>query len=195
MNTHDNKSFEEIIAGQKVVACLRRTEDLTEILSHRQIKTIFILNSTIFELKQIATKANDSGKNIFVHIDLVEGLGKDATGVRFLAKAIGVKGIITTKGSLIKAAKNEGLISIQRFFMVDSEAVKTGIKMAKASKPEAIEIMPAFLPAFYLNEIKNSLGIPVIAGGLIRTEEDAQHVLATGFQAISTSRRNLWNLS
>ncbi|MDW7675644.1 MAG: glycerol-3-phosphate responsive antiterminator [Bacillota bacterium] len=186
--------FEELLREQKVIACMRRVEDLPEVLNHSKIKNIFILNCNIFELKKIVTHANNLGKKVFVHVDLVEGLGKDQFGIKFLAKTIGVTGIITTKVQLIKAAKKEGLITVQRFFTVDSEAVKTGISMAKVAKPDAIEVMPAFLPKYYLDEIISELKIPVIAGGLIRTEEEADHILATGFRGISTSIRRLWNL-
>ncbi|MGF7186586.1 glycerol uptake operon antiterminator [Desulfitispora alkaliphila] len=187
-------SFEKVIAGQRVVASLRRIDDLGEVLNHKKIKTIFILNTNIFELKRITNEVNKNGKKVFVHVDLVEGLGKDTTGIRFLSKAIGVDGIISTKSTLIKAAKDEGLVTVQRFFMVDSEAVKTGIKMAKVGKPDALEIMPAFLPKYYLDQVIEELGVPVIAGGLMRTEEDAEMVLNAGFRAITTSRRALWNL-
>lgn len=185
--------LQEIINQQKIIASLRRKEDLAEIVHHPKIKTVFILNSTIFNLKKMVHDLKSTGKNVFVHIDLIEGLGKDPVGVKYL-KIMGVTGIVTTKLNLIKAAKEEGLLTIQRLFMVDSEAVKTGIKMAKQIKPEAIEILPAFIPKYYLETIQQELGIPTIAGGLIRTTEDVQQVFATGFDAISTSRRLLWNL-
>lgn len=185
--------FQKLINGQRIIGSLRRKEDLAEVANHKCITTVFILNSNLLELNKTVTAIKTKGKNVFVHIDLVEGLGKDAVGVKYL-KAIGVHGIITTKLSLIRAAKEEGLITVQRFFMVDSEAVKTGIKMAKLEKPEAIEILPAFLPKYYLDALNGELGIPTIAGGLIRTEEDVKQVLATGFHAITTSRRVLWDL-
>ncbi|MHB8170220.1 MAG: glycerol-3-phosphate responsive antiterminator [Thermincolia bacterium] len=189
-----NNPCGKLINGQKIIASLRRREDLTEIANHKCIKTVFVLNSNLLELKKTVHEIKGKGKNVFVHIDLVEGLGKDSEGVKFL-KAVGVNGIITTKLSLIRTAKEEGLMTVQRFFMVDSEAVKTGIKMVKLEKPEAMEILPAFLPKYYLDVIKNELGIPTNAGGLIRTEEDVKQVLDTGFCTVTTSRRTLWNLA
>jgi glycerol uptake operon antiterminator len=190
----NNEAFNNVIKNQKVIASFRRIEDAEEIIKHKNIKTIFVLNINIFELKKFVQHSQKNQKNIFVHIDLVDGLGKDAVGIKYLAQAGGIDGVITTKTSLVKAAKEEGLITVQRFFMVDSEAVKTGIKMAKQSKPDAIEILPAFLPKYYVDQIISELGVPVIAGGLARTKEDVQQVLAQGFRAITTSRRNLWDL-
>lgn len=54
----------------------------------------------------------------------------------------GVDGVITTKPSLIKVIKNEGLIAIQRLFMLDSRSLETGIKSILEDKPHAVEIMP-----------------------------------------------------
>jgi len=190
----ESNTFIEVIKGQKVVACVRRMDDIPEVLNHDKIKTIFVLNCDIFQLKKIVAGADNKGKTVFVHLDLIEGLGKDAVGIKFLAKAIGVQGIITTKVPLIKAAKKEGILAVQRIFAVDSEAVKTGISMAKVAKPHAIEVMPAYLPKYYLEDIISELGVPVLAGGLVRTEEEAAQVLDNGFCAITTSLRTLWNL-
>jgi hypothetical protein len=44
-----------------------------------------------------------------VDIDLIKGAGKDAAGIRYLAKESWVHGIITTKSHLINSARKEGL--------------------------------------------------------------------------------------
>ena len=186
--------IDKVLEGQKIIASLRRIEDLNEILNHKTIETVFVLKCSILDLINVSKRVREHKKNILVHIDLVEGLGKDSAGVKFLSQYVGVDGIITTKTNLIKAGQQEGLLTVQRFFMVDSEAVKTGTKMAKISKPDALEILPAFLPKYYLDQIISELRIPVITGGLIRTKEEALEILTKGFRAISTSRRTLWNL-
>lgn len=43
-NSLESNTFIEVIKGQKVVACIRRMDDIPEVLNHDKIKTIFVLN-------------------------------------------------------------------------------------------------------------------------------------------------------
>ncbi len=178
---------------KRVAACIRRIEDLPEALNHPNIVNIILLGGDINYLPGIIRKAKSKGKRLFVHIDLLEGVGKDRAGVHLLAK-LGLTGIVSTKPNLIKYAREEGMCTIQRLFIVDSESVKTGIKLAGSVKPHAVEILPATVPAYVVQELKEALGIPILAGGLLRNEEDAKEALSKGITTISTSLRKLWNL-
>lgn len=62
-------------------------------------------------------------------MDLMEGIGKDRAGIRLLSR-MGVPGIVTTKSNLVKYAREEGICAIQRLFIVDSESLKTAIRVA-----------------------------------------------------------------
>lgn len=133
-------------------------------------------------------------KPLLVHIDLMEGIGKDRSGIHLL-KRIGVSGIVTTKSSLVKYANEEEVFVIQRLFIVDSESIKTAIRVAGHVKPTAVEILPAIVPARIIKEIKNALALPVLGGGLLKTEDDVREALSKGMDAISTSLRHLWNIT
>ncbi len=188
------KSMEQYLKDQQVIPAMRQLEDLDLLLNKESITTFFVLNCTIFQLQEILKGAKKRAKQVFVHVDLVEGLGKDPQGVRFLAESMGVGGIITTKTGLIKEAKQLGLLTIQRFFMVDSEAIKAGIRLAKGANPDALEILPAFLPRHYLELLHKELKLPVLAGGLIRTKEEVKGLMNQGFLAVTTSEKSLWTI-
>jgi glycerol uptake operon antiterminator len=93
-----------------------------------------------------------------------------------------------------KLAKQEGMRVIQRMFLVDSESLRTGIHLLKGFKPDAIEALPASTPARVIGELKAAVGLPVMAGGLVGGAADVQQAIANGACAVSTSRRDLWNL-
>ncbi|AQS58861.1 glycerol-3-phosphate responsive antiterminator [Desulforamulus ferrireducens] len=183
----------KVLAGGKIGAAIRRLEDIEEAIRHPKIKTIFLLNGDINKLPSIVNRVNKAGKIILVHIDLIEGIGKDAAGVHLL-KRMGVAGIVTTKSNLVKFAKEEGLFVIQRLFIVDSESVKTGIRVASNIKPSAVEVLPATVPAYVVSEIKKALNIPILGGGLLKTRKDVEEALAKGIDFVSTSRRDLWEI-
>lgn len=67
--------------------------------------------------------------------------------------------------------------------------------MASAVKPNAVEILPATVPHFVIQDMKDALGIPVLGGGLLRTEEDVRLALSNGIDAVSTSLRHLWDMN
>ena len=54
---------------------------------------VFLLEGDVMTVGQKIDVAHKSGKLIFVHIDLMKGIGKDKCGVQFLAN-LGVDGII-----------------------------------------------------------------------------------------------------
>ena len=184
---------EKVMAGGKIGAAIRRLEDMEEAVRHQKIRTIFLLSGDINKLPSIVNRVNKAGKIFLVHIDLVEGIGKDAAGVHLL-KRMGVAGVVTTKSNLVKFAKDEGLFVIQRLFLVDSESLKTGIRVAGNVKPSAVEILPATVPAYVVSDIKKALDLPILGGGLLKTKEDVAEALEKGIDFISTSRRDLWEI-
>ena len=128
---------------------------------------------------------------IFVQIDLAEGIGRDKTGIEFLAQ-IGVSGIISTRNQLITAAKDKGLLTVQRFFALDSKGMESIEEMCKNTNPHFMEIMPGVIG----KAIRRFSGghIPVIAGGLIQTKAEVTDALGCGAAAVSTGRSELWYL-
>lgn len=183
-----------VMLEKKIGATIRRVEDLNEAIHHPNIGTIFFLGADINILPSMVKKVHAANKVLLVHLDMLEGAGKDRAGIHLLAR-MGLRGLVTTKPNLVKFASDEGMVVIQRLFVLDSESVKTGIKMASAVKPNAVEILPATVPHFVIQDMKDALGIPVLGGGLLRTEEDVRLALSKGIDAVSTSLRHLWNMN
>ncbi len=151
---------------------------------------IIILNGNIETIEEYVKKSHENGKLILIHIDLCAGLGKDSYALKHLKK-IGADGIASTKSNLIKAAKELGLMTLQRFFIVDSQSLVTAYENIRQTKPDMIEIMPGVMPKI-IKEIKTKVSLPVIAGGLIAKREDIIEVIGAGASGISTGKENLW---
>ena len=83
---------------------------------------------------------------------------------------------------------------IQRMFLVDSESLRTGIRILKGFRPDAIEALPASTPASVLAELKEATDVPIMAGGLVRSADDVRQAVANGACAVSVSLRQLWNI-
>ena len=184
----DNK---DLLGGERVISATRTDEEfLAAIKEGTQV--IFDLGLDLMNVSAKVKKAHEAGKLLFVHIDLAKGIGKDESGIRFL-KRVGVDGVISTKVGLIRISKEMGLHTVLRFFIVDSQSVATTVEAVRSAKPDLIEIMPGIVPKI-VGRLKGMVSIPIVAGGLIETEEETREMLKAGAFAVSTGNRDLWRL-
>lgn len=174
-----------------VIAAIRTEKELNAALNSK-CDIIFDLNPDLFTVAENVKKVHDAGKKLCIHIDFASGIGKDKTGIQF-AKHAGVDGIISTRVNIIRLAREEGIFTIQRFFIVDSRSVDTTAESLKASRPDMIEIMPGILPKV-ISDLKSKAGVPIIAGGLIEEKEEISKVIESGAAAVSTGKQELWGI-
>ena len=175
----------------KVIAAVRNCEEFENAVKSKS-EIIFHLSPDINTVAQIAEIAHSNGKKHFIHLDLAMGLGKDKSGIMY-AKNVGVDGIITTRVNIVKIARDCGLFTVQRFFIVDSHSVNTTVESVFASKADMIEIMPGTVTKV-IKKLRRFVDVPVIAGGLIDTDNEIKDVIANGAAAVSTSNQELWDL-
>lgn len=184
--------LQEYFRKNPVIAGLRNKEDLEEAVKSNCI-ALFVLYGDILVLPEIMEKAREFDKLVFLHIDLIEGIGKDKKGIKYLAENNLCDGIVTTKNNLINVAQKEGLIAIQRLFLIDSAALSTGDQLLQKSLPDAVEILPGIAAPYFIDKIKNKMNCPIIAGGLINLKEEVEMLLGKGVYAVSTSNHELWH--
>jgi glycerol uptake operon antiterminator len=185
-------SIIEGIRENPIVAAIRRSEDTQDAIDSC-VSTIFILNTDIFNVKELVARIKSSGKNVLVHIDFVEGLGKDHKAIDYIAQYAKPDGIISTKSQQIKYARESGIFAIQRFFLVDSLSMHTTLRSIQSLKPDMVEIMPAIMPDV-IARITRQIDVPVIAGGLIDSKKDIIEILKAGALGASTGKKELWSL-
>ena len=186
--------------AQRIEYCLKKKPIITTLMSAEELPSVlktesnivFIMKTDIFVIEKVVEQIRDSGKLSFVHFDLIEGIGKDKTGVAYLAEKVGIDGIVTTKNTAIVEAKKRGLLTVQRLFVFDSVSLDNGIKMTKASDPDAIEVLPGMVCKRIMERIRSEVNVPVIAGGLMIDLEDFETALKSGVIGISTSSKELW---
>lgn len=184
------EAFTEKMRKNPVIAGIKDMNNLEAALDS-DCEIIFLLCGTIFDLKDTVNKAKAKGKTIFIHVDLLDGFSKDATALRYIHSEICPDGIISTKNSLLKAAKSMGLLTVQRVFIIDSLSIDTAVKASHMINPDAIEIMPGIMPRI-IKKLVSSLDVPVIVGGLVSEKEDVATAISSGALGVSTSSKDLW---
>lgn len=175
-----------------IIGALRDTDQIDELIKS-SVGVVFILSGNLLNIKDISDNIRLSGKKVCIHVDLIEGLGKDHAAIDYMQKEIKPDGIITTKVSLAKYAKQIGLFTIQRLFIIDSQSLVTGIKNVNETMPDAVEVLPG-IASKLIRRLRGKINVPVIAGGLVSTKEDIIDSLSEGAVAVSTSSRELWNM-
>ena len=175
-----------------IIAAVRDEKGIAEALAS-PAKVIFLIDGTLSNIRTRINRIKESGKGVFVHLEMMSGLSKDQAALEFLHMEMKPTGILTTKPNLTQKARSLGLITIQRLFMLDSLSIQTGIKMVNDNRPDLIEIMPAIIPKVILR-IKKESAIPIIAGGMVETKEEIIDLLKVGATAVSTSKSDLWYL-
>ncbi|MBR5517019.1 MAG: glycerol-3-phosphate responsive antiterminator [Firmicutes bacterium] len=179
-----------VFDNRKVCAAVRTKEDFDDALKSK-VDVIFLLYSNIITVKEYIDKCHEAGKKIFIHMDFIEGVGKDKAGLEYL-KTLGIDGILSTRSNMVRNAREMGLITVQRFFIVDSRSVESAVEAIRIAKPDVVEIMPGVVMK-KIKEFAEKVSTDILAGGLVEFKEDVDLAIEAGATAVSTADRELWD--
>jgi glycerol uptake operon antiterminator len=183
------EAFYEVLHHTPVILAVKSAEDLEKSLAGSG-RIVFVLFGDILTIPGIVAKIKDAGKIALVHIDLIDGLTSRDIAVDFIAETTRADGILSTKANLVKHAKSRGLLTVQRFFVLDSMALINIEKQFPLDCADAVEILPGVMPKI-IRRIVRMIRKPVIAGGLISDKEDVQHAIEAGAVSVSSSNIDL----
>ena len=101
-----------------IIAAIRDDAGLEEVLT-LDLDVIFVLYGDLCTIPEIVRRCKEHGKTVFVHLDLISGLALREAAVDFIHQFTQADGIISTKSALMKRARELGLASVLRFFVLD----------------------------------------------------------------------------
>ena len=143
---------------------------------------VFLLSGDILSIGALVDAVKNAGKAAMVHLELIEGLSGKEIAVDAIHALTRADGIISTRAAQIKRARQLGLATIQRGFL-----------LAAQGKPDYVEILPGVIPRV-IAELAHGMNTPLIAGGLIKTKEEVVAALGAGAVAVSTTAESVWAL-
>ncbi len=173
-----------------VAAALKSEEDMQVALDSDAL-LLFLLKGDALQLEPFVAQVHQRKKGIVVHVDLVNGIGKDRAGVQFLHQ-MGVDAIITSRSQIVSAGRAEGLVTIQRLLLMDDSALETGVRTLVRAAPDFVEVLPGIIFPEVAPLLQQLLPGPFIAGGFIRTNADVARIQAAGGILSSSSTYGLW---
>lgn len=185
-----NREFIEAVEDSPVIAAVKDMDGLRKSFE-TESQVIFILFGDICTIADIVAEVKKHERIAMVHLDLINGLSAKEIAVDYIKKYTKADGIISTKQVLIKRAKELGMFTIFRFFIIDSMAFENINRQLTSVRPDFIEVLPGVTPKV-IAKLCQSIPVPVIAGGLISEKEDVIAMLNSGVTAISTTNQDLW---
>lgn len=188
------KSFVDKIEASPIIAAVKNDSELERCL-RTEVEVVFTLYGDVCTIPEITKKIKEAGRIAMVHLDLVAGLTQKEISIDYIRDKTCADGIITTRANLIRHAKERGLATVLRYFVLDSMAIDNIHKLALqgySSQPDVIEILPGTLVPKVVKRICAMSRGPVVAGGLIQDREDVMNMLDNGVIAISTSCPEVW---
>lgn len=180
----------ELLLDAPIIAAVKNDDGLQKALSSNSA-VIFLLYGTVCSIGGLAQRVKENGKQVFIHMDLIDGLASRDTAVDFIRQATPADGIISTRQNLIRRGRECGLTTIQRFFVHDSLAYENILR--QSFDADLLDILPGTIPKT-LRRISRSVRRPLIASGLLSDKEDIMNALAAGAIAVSATTPELWFL-
>ncbi|WP_207724780.1 glycerol-3-phosphate responsive antiterminator [Thermanaerosceptrum fracticalcis] len=190
MMSINKAQFYQRLASIKKIAAIKEPKYLEKALE-AELSAVVLSIGNIAVIKRYVDLFKRSNFPVFLHIERIGGISHDKDGVDFIAHYVKPVGIVSTRNNLIIQAKKQGLLTIQRLFLVDSDAVKSGLQSIQETQPDAVEFMPA-LVTDYIAEFRKEIDLPIIAGGLIRTKDQMREAIRHGATAVSMGNCQLW---
>ena len=175
---------------EPIIAAVKTEEQLVRALSS-ECNVIFFLFGNICNIPKLVESVKERGKHAFVHLDLINGLAAKEIAADYIRSFTKADGVLSTKPQILRHAKEIGLITVLRVFVLDSLALDNIEKLRAACNPDLIELVPGLMPKI-IRQVHSLHRTPLIAGGLIRDKEDTMSALSAGAIRISTSCEEAW---
>lgn len=176
--------------GQKVLPAIRKIEDIEKMMASNY-EYIVILDLHVSRLKPIFQLAKVHNKKLIIHMDLVHGLKSDEYSTEFICQEYKPFAVISTKGNVIQKARQKGIKSIQRMFLLDTSSIEKSVALMERVQPDFIEVLPGIMPKL-IRDIRKRTDREIFAGGLIDSIEEVEQAYAAGAITITTSNKTLW---
>lgn len=185
------KNLLNIMETNPVIPAIKDEAGLQAVIKS-DCKIVFLLYGDVLNIIDIITKIHASGKMVFVNVDLLEGFSNKEIVLQYIKKNTPAVGILSSKASMIKAARDLGFYTIHRLFIIDSFSFNNIGRQIGISKPDYLEILPGW-PRL-ITWVMETTDIPIISGGLICCKQDIVAALGAGATAICSTNPDVWAL-
>ena len=183
--------WRELIEKRHIIAAVRNLEALSAAMKS-PTETVCLLFGNTLNIAELLRSLREKGKLSLVNLDLLTGFSRDAINAEYLAFC-GAAGVVSTHYEVLRAARKQGLITVQRTFALDSSAIEAGLRTLNQFSPDAVEILPAVAAPRVVGRFRQAHPqLRIMAGGLISDLKEVEYLLGVGIDAVSVSDSRFW---
>lgn len=182
----------ESLQSDPVIASVKDEKALLAALGSEH-EVIFLLYGSLLDIEQTVETCKTAGKIVLVNLDFIDGLSSQDAAVDWLTSHTGADGVLSSKPSVVRAARRAGLAAVQRYFLVDSISYHQLARVLKQGDPHFVEILPGCVPRV-IEWLRADISTPLIAGGLVCERSDVIAALGAGALAVATSDQLVWDM-
>lgn len=182
----------ESLQSDPVIASVKDEQGLLAALESEH-EVLFLLYGSLVDIERTVARSKSAGKIVLVNVDFIDGLSSQDAAVEWLASHTDADGILSSKPSVVRAARRAHLAAVQRYFLVDSISYHQLGRVLKQGEPHMVEILPGCVPRV-IEWLQDDISTPIIAGGLVCERGDVNAALAAGALAIATSDQLVWDM-
>jgi glycerol uptake operon antiterminator len=192
-HTASREPVSSLLNRSRIIPAIRGPEYIKAAIASPSV-IVWLLYGTPLTLPQIVRQLRSAGKLPVANLDLLTGFAHDGDGIELLA-AEGIAGVVSTRQSVLRAARAQGIITVQRTFLVDSIAVGNITRALQHFQSDAVELLPAAAAPLYVFTLRAAQPkLPVIATGLVTSMRQVEDLFQCGVSSVATSDLSLWVL-
>lgn len=181
-----------IIEKNPIILGITNTDEFFKVKMNPS-KVVCTLFGNIANIVEIIKNLKSMNKLVFVNIDMVSGLASKNSVIDYLISNTNIDGIISTKPHLLRYAKQKNLLTIHRFFILDSSSWRNIESQIKISNADIINITPGWTKVIKWTVTKYKK--PVLASGLVCDKPTVIENLKAGALAICSTNHDVWDLA
>ncbi len=142
-------------------------------------------------IKEFVQPLKDAGKTLWIHPDMITGLGKDREGIEVIQALIRPDAVATSNLTLAHHVRQLRLKLVLRVFIHDTQSLESSLAAIDRFNPEVLCCLPAVVYPLIRQEL-NQRGIPVVAAGLVRSPLTRDHLIEMG-TSVEIGQPALWS--
>lgn len=181
----------EALEENPIIPGLSNDSDM-HLLTELHSKIVFVLYGDITNIGDIVQALKNKNKIVFVNVDMIDGFSSKNSVIKFMKQNTLADGIISSKTTVLRFAKELGFYTVHRFFIIDSLSYKSIDKQLEISKADMINIVPGW--SIVVEWAVQEHEQPVIASGLVCEKKLVIDNLKAGAIAICSTNHDIWDL-
>ena len=178
------------LVNSPIIPALKQMSDVEIVCGDPELEIVVTLFGDLIGIGNVVARLNDCGKKVFVNTDLVSGFSAKEIIADFVKQQTLAYGIMSSKPNILRYAKSIGLVTIHRFFIIDSFSYYSIEKQLEISRADIINILPGW-PKI-ISWAAEEFAKPIIASGLVCDRRSVNDCLSAGACAISTTNHDVW---